>query len=416
MHAVYVRKVNLKLDIFSLYPLIEHTLCCMMILLNATGGSLRLQQRANVVHISPEPILSKIAINANHNENKYRKSIVRHSYLRSCHRGMSGHSWKNLIPGAERSSSSGVNVGSEQKINDVNTSEEIPAAWENAIELLQRGDSFTSTISNVNKSGVLIPVGKLSGFIPYKLMNRNTLSSIKKESWTDELLGREITVKVTQVVVPERRLICSEKAVMLEQAAADLRKGDIVEGIISSLHNFGAFVEISAPEAYAGTEVILPLRELSWDWVANVGTVVTKGQKVKVKVVDVSSGPQCKVVVSLKRMEGDPLQENLDNVMPLDEDLRVEQSVPVAMPQGVEDILNELSSESGIEEVTLGRRVEERRTVSQDLELWMSKEQLADGFNLVARAGRVVQEIHVRTSMDSQSMKGAVQRVLKRVN
>ena len=159
----------------------------------------------------------------------------------------------------------------------------------------------------------------------------------------------------------------------------------------------------------------MPLRELSWDWVANVGAVVKKGEKVKVKVVDVRSGPQCKVVVSLKRMEGDPLKENLDNVMPLD-DLGVEQVVPVTMPQGVEDILNELSNESSIEEVTLGRRVEERRTVSQDLELWMSKEQLPDGFNLVARAGRVVQEIHVRTSMDAQSMKGAVQRVLKRVN
>jgi ribosomal protein S1 len=320
-----------------------------------------------------------------------------------------------LVPGAERSTSSDVNADYQQSADTTSNEAEIPAAWEKAIELLQRGDSFTSTISNVNKSGVLIPVGKLSGFIPYKLMNRNTLSSIDREAWTEKLVGREITVKVTQVVVPERRLICSEKAVMLEQAASELKKGDVVEGEISSLHNFGAFVEISSPGAYAGTEVILPLRELSWDWVANVGAVVKKGEKVKVKVVDVSSGPQCKVVVSLKRMEGDPLKENLDNVMPLD-DLGVEQVVPVTMPQGVEDILNELSNESSIEEVTLGRRVEERRTVSQDLELWMSKEQLPDGFNLVARAGRVVQEIHVRTSMDAQSMKGAVQRVLKRVN
>jgi len=216
--------------------------------------------------------------------------------------------------------------------------------------------------------------------------------------------------------VPERRLICSEKAVMLERAATMLKKGDVVEGVISSLHNFGAFVELSAPEMHAGTEVILPLRELSWDWVANVSAVVSKGQQVRVKVVDVSSGPQCKVVVSLKRMEGDPLQETLDNVMPIDDAFSSDEFVPVAIPQGVEDILNELSSENGIEEVTLGRRVEERRTVSQDLELWMSREAVTDGFNLVARAGRVVQEIHVRTSMNAESMRGTVQRVLKRVN
>lgn len=291
----------------------------------------------------------------------------------------------------------------------------VPAQWTHAIELLQSGESITTSIVSVNKSGVVVKVGTLSGFIPYKLMNQKVLASVPKDHWTEKLVGREITVKVTQVVVPERRLICSEKAVMLERAAGTLKKGDVVEGEISSLHNFGAFVEIARPEAYAGTEVILPLRELSWDWVANVGAVVTKGQMVKTKVVDLSTGPQCKVVVSLKRMEGDPLQETLDNVLPVEESSYDDKQVPVAIPQGVEDILNELSEESGIEEVTLGRRVEERRTVSQDLELWMSKEQLSDGYNLIARAGRVVQEIHVRTGIDSDSMKQTVQRVLAKV-
>ena len=148
---------------------------------------------------------------------------------------------------------------------------------------------------------------------------------------------------------------------------------------------------------------------------ANVGAVVTKGQVVKTKVVDLSAGPQCKVVVSLKRMEGDPLQETLDSVLPLETEFAVDDVVPTAIPQGVEDILNELAGERGVDEVTLGRRVEERRTVSQDLELWMSKEQTTDGYNLIARAGRVVQEIHVRTTMDVSAMKQTVQRVLGKV-
>jgi predicted RNA-binding protein with RPS1 domain len=204
---------------------------------------------------------------------------------------------------------------------------------------------------------------------------------------------------------------------MLENAASKLKVGDVIEGQVASLHTFGAFVEIAKPEEHAGTEVILPVRELSWDWVSSVGAVVSKGDKVAVKVVDVNTGPQCKVVVSLKRMEGDPLQETLDNVMPLDAAaIADEKTVPVSIPQGVEDILDELSKEPGVGEVTLGRRVEERRTVSQDLELWMSKEAVVDGFNLVARAGRTVQEIHVRTEMNADSMRGTVQRVLKRVN
>ena len=122
------------------------------------------------------------------------------------------------------------------------------------------------------------------------------------------------------------------------------------------------------------------------------------------------------MVVSLKRMEGDPLRETLDSVLPLEADFVVDDKVPIAIPQGVEDILNELALESAVvDEVTLGRRVEERRTVSQDLELWMSKEQMTDGYNLIARAGRVVQEIHVRTTMDVSAMKQTVQRVLGKV-
>ena len=114
-------------------------------------------------------------------------------------------------------------------------------------------------------------------------------------------------------------------------------------------------------------------------------------------------------------MEGDPLQETLDSVLPLETEFAVDDVVPTAIPQGVEDILNELVGERGVDEVTLGRRVEERRTVSQDLELWMSKEQTTDGYNLIARAGRVVQEIHVRTTMDVSAMKQTVQRVLGKV-
>lgn len=204
---------------------------------------------------------------------------------------------------------------------------------------------------------------------------------------------------------------------MLEKSAKLLKLGDIVSGTVTSLHSFGAFVELSEPETVAGTEVILPLREVCWDWIATVNERLVKGERLTVAVQEVRSMP-AKVVVSLKRMQDDPLKETLDKVLPLEggagyADIGV---VPTTVPAGVEDILNELSKEEGITEVTLGRRVEEKRTVSQDLELWMSREVVTDGFNLVARAGRIVQEIHVSTSMDTEAMKSAVQRVLKRVS
>ena len=53
--------------------------------------------------------------------------------------------------------------------------------------------------------------------------------------------------------------------------------------------------------------------------------------------------------------------------------------------------------------------------MSQDLELWISKEAVQDGYNLVVRTGRLVQEIHVTTQMPGQDMKQAVQRVLRKL-
>lgn len=294
----------------------------------------------------------------------------------------------------------------------------VTPAWQEAIDLLQSGDTFTTAITAVNKSGVLVTVGKLTGFIPYKLMNRAVLNTLDKANWTKELIGRELRVKVRQVVVPERRLVCSEKAAMLDDASRTVAIGDIFKGNVTSLHSFGAFVELTEPAPLAGTEVILPLREISWDWIATVNERLVKGQEVTVCVVDVKPPPNSKVVVSLKRLQEDPLKETLDKVMPLEggNGFADVGAVPANIPSGVEDILDELSKEDGVREVTLGRCVEEKRTVSQDLELWMSREQITDGYNLVARAGRMVQEIHVATDMSAGEMREAVQRVLTRVN
>lgn len=288
--------------------------------------------------------------------------------------------------------------------------------WQAAIDLLQSGEVFTTKVLAVNKSGVKVAVGKLQGFVPYKLMDRARLQGTEKDTWTRDLVGQEMRVKVTQVVVPERRLICSEKAAMLDTVAMTAAPGEVLSGRVVSLHEFGAFVEVATPP-YTGAEVILPVREVSWDWIGSVNAKLARDDELRVVVIEVRPPPKSRVVVSLKRLQADPLQETLDRVLPLEGGNGYADvgSVPASVPAAVEDILDELSREPGVTGVTLGRRVEEQRTVSQDLELWMTREEVTDGFNLVARAGRVVQEIHVTTGMPAREMKAAVQRVLQRV-
>jgi len=60
-------------------------------------------------------------------------------------------------------------------------------------------------------------------------------------------------------------------------------------------------------------------------------------------------------------------------------------------------------------------QVEEKRAVSQDLELWIGRAGAEGGYSLLARAGRLVQEIQVTTALGSEDMKAAIQRVLRRL-
>ena len=67
--------------------------------------------------------------------------------------------------------------------------------------------------------------------------------------------------------------------------------------------------------------------------------------------------------------------------------------------------------------VTAGRQAQESRVVSQDLELWLTNKKVEDGYNLIARAGRMCQEVHVITepSVSAEDMKQIVKRVAKNV-
>ena len=80
---------------------------------------------------------------------------------------------------------------------------------------------------------------------------------------------------------------------------------------------------------------------------------------------------------------------------------------------GLLRICAELLSEDGVEAVIPGRTAVERRVVSQDLELWLTNVQVEDGYNLLARSGRQVQEIHVVTNLNREAIKRAIKRAAR---
>lgn len=259
----------------------------------------------------------------------------------------------------------------------------------------------------VNKGGVVValPVGSgeaaaeaavegapppsLRGFIPTSKLDPSRVPAGGPPPRS--LIGSAIDAKVVQVDFAGRKLILSERAASLASLAGAIGAGDVLTGVVTRLCDYGAFVSLQSPGdgGLHGAEGLIHLSELSWDAVLTPEAVVQPGTVVRVRVLG-SDAEKGRIRLSLKRMEADPLTETLDALLPLEGGLdpsaaeRVsspsEASTsgdPALVPTSIEGVCDALRAEPGVVAVKLGRQAEEKRAVSQDLELWISREVVA---------------------------------------
>lgn len=155
-------------------------------------------------------------------------------------------------------------------------------------------------ISGSNKGGLECEVAQLRGFIP-----AGQVSTYRIENF-EEFVGQTLTCLVTEVNPERRRLVLSRRAVLerekaeaKEQMLKELEVGQIREGTVRSLMDFGAFVDMG------GVDGLLHVSRLSWTRVKHPSEVLTVGQPVKVKItsIDADSG---KIGLSLRDLSGDP--------------------------------------------------------------------------------------------------------------
>ena len=242
------------------------------------------------------------------------------------------------------------------------------------------------------------------------------------------MVGAPIKVKVLQVNAAGKQLIVSERAASVADLASSVAPGDVLAGVVTRCSDYGAFVSLQSPDGgLHGAEGLIHISELSWDAVLTPEAVVQPGTVVRA-VVLAADAARGRIELSLKRLEADPLTQTLDALLPIDENEEASTSastspsplektahLPASIPAPIEGVCAALRAEPGVTALRVGRQVEEKRAVSQDLELWISREVVADGYTLVARAGRLVQEIHVTTGMGPDEIRGAVTRVLSRL-
>ncbi|OMO75929.1 hypothetical protein CCACVL1_15984 [Corchorus capsularis] len=297
------------------------------------------------------------------------------------------------------------------------------ADWKAARAYWHSGFIYGGRVEGFNGGGLLIRFYSLVGFLPYPQLSPS--HSCKEPSKTiheiaKSLVGTILPVKVIQAEEESRKLIFSEKEAVWSKFSAKIKVGDIFEGRVGSVEDYGAFVHLRFPDGEYYLTGLVHISEVSWDLVQDVRDILTEGDDVKVKIIKIDRG-KSRITLSIKQLEEDPLLETLDKVIPQDDSagsdsLSTSETSTIEPLPGLDAIFKELLQEDGIDDVRISRQGFEKRVVSQDLQLWLSNAPPSDNmFTLLARAGRQVQEIQLKTSLDQDGIKKALQRVLERV-
>jgi small subunit ribosomal protein S1 len=188
-------------------------------------------------------------------------------------------------------------------------------SWETVEKMLEEDRVYDSKIIGFNKGGLIASVNGLRGFVPssqISAVRRSQSSGDTPEQRWQKMIGQPISVRIIEVDREHRRLILSERAAsvesrqsMKERVIDEIEVGKTYTGRVTSLANFGAFVNIN------GADGLVHLSEISWDRVQHPREALEVGQEVKVKVINVDREKK-RIGLSIRALEDDPWKSRVE--------------------------------------------------------------------------------------------------------
>ena len=182
--------------------------------------------------------------------------------------------------------------------------------WKHAEYLLESQDMFSGCVSGYNRGGVIVKIGQVRGFVPASQLSSESQALQITEGDPDnrwvKLMDSDLRLKVIDLDRRRNRLILSERVAMREwrreqkeKLLESLEEKSVCEGTVSSLAEFGAFVNLG------GADGLIHLSELSWGRVNHPSEVVSIGQKIDVMVLSVDRKRK-RIGLSLRRLLPEP--------------------------------------------------------------------------------------------------------------
>jgi small subunit ribosomal protein S1 len=180
-------------------------------------------------------------------------------------------------------------------------------AWDNVRKWMTDNMTIKAKVLSANKGGLMVQLEGLAGFVPVSQLNPEHYPRVMggdKNRILEklrELISQEIEVKVIDVNEKEEKLIVSEKAVWEDAQKAVLESykiGDVVEGEISALTSFGAFVKFGQD-----LEGLVHISEIAWQRIDHPKDILKVGDQIKAQIIQLD---RSKIYLSIKRLVDDP--------------------------------------------------------------------------------------------------------------
>ena len=186
--------------------------------------------------------------------------------------------------------------------------------WLEARRVMENDDIVESKPSGFNKGGLLVPFGHLVAFVPASHLSSLPRGLDEEARFTHlkELVGECLPFKIIEVDPQRRRLVFSERKAIRQwrqtqkaDVIRTLREGETRSGTVTSLREFGAFVDIG------GADGLIHISELSWMRVEDPSSVVNVGDEVETLVIRLDPKNN-RIGLSLKRLQPNPWEANRD--------------------------------------------------------------------------------------------------------
>jgi small subunit ribosomal protein S1 len=188
-------------------------------------------------------------------------------------------------------------------------------SWESVEKMIADETVIDTKVIGFNKGGLIAAVGNLRGFIPSSQISaarRAQAAGDTPEKRWQKMVGEPISVRIIEVDRERRRLILSERAASTESRASmkdrvisELEEGHVYTGRVTSLADFGAFVNVN------GADGLVHLSELSWDRIEHPKELLEVGQEVQVKVINIDRDKK-RIGLSLRALQDDPWRNRVE--------------------------------------------------------------------------------------------------------